>query len=89
MDINLNRISKLYNVNSTSNIKRPIKSKETSERSSVVEVSDSFKEYQVARLAASGTSDIREDKVAEIKNAYESGKYQVNIEELANKMMNV
>lgn len=87
MDIRVNGTSNIYKINNTSNTKKSSKTKAASNSSSVFEVSSSFKEYQVAKLAANSTKDVREEKVAEIKSRYESGNYQVNVEDLANKLM--
>lgn len=87
MDIRVNGPSNIFNINSTSRTRKTEKTKSTNASSSAIEVSSSFKEYQVAKMAANSTDDVREDKVAELKSRYESGNYQVNVEDLANKIM--
>lgn len=87
MDIRLNSVSNIYNTNKVGTNKKIDKTKAVEGNTSVFEVSTSFKEYQVAKKAAASTSDIREDRVAEIQAKYNSGKYNVNIEELANKIV--
>ena len=51
------------------------------------EVSQFAKEYQIAKNAVSKTSDVREDRVAEIKEALASGTYNVSAQEIAEKMV--
>ena len=51
------------------------------------EISQSAKDYQVAKAAVSESSDIREEKVAELKEAVASGTYNVSAAEIADKMV--
>ena len=43
--------------------------------------------YQTAKEAVSRTSEVREDKVAQIKAAMEAGTYRVSAQEVAGKML--
>lgn len=79
----LNQVSQLYQTNKTKKIS---KSNETDKRDQF-EISQSAKDYQVAKKALSQTPDIREDKVADIKNAMASGTYNVSAQEIADKMV--
>lgn len=87
MDIRLNSVSNIYNASGISSNKKVDKTKTSEGNSFIFEVSDSFKEYQVAKKEAATTSDIREDRVAEVQSRYNSGKYNVDIEALANKIV--
>ena len=47
----------------------------------------SGRDYQVAKKAVSEASDIREDKVAQLKNMVESGQYQVSGDDFASRLL--
>lgn len=79
----LNQVSHLYQANKTKKIS---KSSEK-EKKDQFEISQSAKDYQTAKKALSQTPDIREDKVAEIKNAMNTGTYNVSAQEIADKMV--
>ena len=52
-----------------------------------VSISQAGRDYQVAKSAVSEASDIREDKVAEMKSKYESNDYQVDTGDFASKLL--
>lgn len=52
-----------------------------------VEISAAAKELQVARKAFNALPEIREDKVAEIKELMASGKYKPDAEEVIEKLL--
>lgn len=56
-------------------------------QSDKVEISSFGKEMHIARQAVRETSDIREDKVAELKAKIESGEYNVSAESFADKLI--
>ena len=51
-----------------------------------VSISQAGRDYQVAKSAVSEASDIREDKVASMKERIASGEYNVSADELAQKL---
>jgi len=53
-----------------------------------IEISQTGKDYNVARQIVAATPDIREAKVNEIKKRMEAGTYQVRLEDLAEKLVN-
>ena len=73
----LNQVSQLYQ---TSKPKKVLKNKEN-------DTSDKFEISQTAKAAVKTSSDIREDKVAELKEAVTSGTYNVSAAEIADKMV--
>lgn len=79
----LNQVSKLYQTN------RPKKVSKNAENDTAdkFEISQSAKDYQVAKSAVKNSPDIREDKVAEIKNAIASGTYNVSAAEIADNII--
>ena len=52
-----------------------------------VEISRSGLDYQIAKQALTGTSEIREDLVAQMKERVASGTYKVDVEDFANKLL--
>lgn len=79
----LNKVSSLYQANSLNKTKK-IESRGTYDQ---VEISQFGKDYQIAKQAVANASDIREEKVNQIKASMASGTYNVKLEEVAEKMM--
>ena len=79
----LNQVSQLYQANKPKKVSKG-KEHDTADK---FEISQSAKDYQVAKAAVSGSSDIREEKVAELKEAVASGTYNVSAAEIADKMV--
>jgi negative regulator of flagellin synthesis FlgM len=52
-----------------------------------VSISRAGRDFQVAKNAVSGASDIREDKVATLKSMVDSGTYQVSEGDFASKLL--
>lgn len=52
-----------------------------------VELSSFGKELQIARAAVAATSDVRADKVADIKARLSAGTYQVSAADIASKLV--
>ena len=59
----------------------------TASYSDKLEISRTAKDYQTAKEAVSRASEVREDKVAQIKAAMEAGTYRVSAQEVAGKML--
>lgn len=78
-----NQVTQIYN---TSN---KLKAQKTAKDSKLdkVEISEFGKVYQTAKNAVNEASDIREDKIADIKNRIQSGTYDVSPEAFADKML--
>ncbi len=79
-----NQISQLYKTNNTS---KATKTSSTSMGVDEVQISSFGRDYQVAKKAVAEASDIREDKVAEMKSKYSSGDYQVDTDDFASKLL--
>ena len=79
-----NQVAALYqakkpvNVNKTSKVEGP---------RDQVQISQAGKDYQIAKQAVANASDIREDKVAEVKSKINSGNYNVDSDDFASKLM--
>ncbi len=78
-----NKVSKLYQTN---NIKST-KSVKGSSFSDKLEISQTGKDYQIAKNALKSVPDVREERVREIKERIASGTYNVNAEEVADKLI--
>ena len=59
----------------------------TVEGSTKTEISSRAKEMAKAKDVASSTPDVREEKIAELKKRIQAGRYQVDAEALADKMV--
>ncbi len=79
----INHINRVYK---PANAKKTDKAGEV-QKKDAVEISQSAKDYQVAKKAVAEAADVREDKVAEIKEAVASGTYNVSSQEIAEKMV--
>jgi len=77
-----NKINELYK---TSSVKNTSKTKGTS-FSDTLEISQTGKDYQVAKQVIARTPDVREDKINEIKRRMEAGTYNVTIQDVADRM---
>lgn len=78
-----NKVNKLYQSNmikSTTNVKG-------TSYSDKLEISQTGKDYQIAKQALKSIPDVREDRVKEIKERMESGTYNVSAEEVVNKLV--
>jgi len=78
-----NKISQVYQTN---NIQKTSKSVNAAGKDKL-EISNTAKDYQTAKLALNQAPDVREDKVKEIKNKLQSGAYNVNMEEVASHIL--
>ena len=79
----LNKVSKLYQANSTNKITK----KNNESNPDCVEISQIGKEYQIAKQAVAATPDVRLDKVNDIKERIASGTYNVSAKDLADKLI--
>lgn len=77
-----NKISEVYKASST---KSTTKTGNSSFRD-MLEISQTGKDYQIARQIVARTPDIRETKINDIKERMEAGTYNVTIEDVANKL---
>ncbi|MCI8327156.1 MAG: flagellar biosynthesis anti-sigma factor FlgM [Lachnospiraceae bacterium] len=52
-----------------------------------VQISQAARDYQIAKQAVAGASDVREDKVAQLKASIDSGNYNVDTNRFASKLL--
>ncbi len=79
-----NQIAQLYGVQK--NMKTQ-KSQSIGGVQDQVSISQAGRDFQVAKKAVSEASDIREDKVAQLKAMVESGEYNVDPADFASKLL--
>ncbi len=80
----LSKVNQLYQKNDT----RKVSKLYDGNKKDSVEISQMGKDYQIAKQAVSAAPDIRQDKVEDIKQKLASGKYEISLEDLADKMIN-
>ena len=79
-----NQVAQLYKTNKTGKVATV--SNVASARDEV-QISSSGRDYQIAKQAVQEASDIRADKVAELKAKVNAGKYHVDNGDFANKLL--
>ena len=78
-----NQVTQVYNSAKASKLKG---AQGTSKRDEV-QISQAGRDYQVAKQAVAETSDIREDKVAQLKAEIASGNYKVEAGDFAARLI--
>lgn len=79
----INKMNQLYQATKPKKINENNSTKDREK----YEVSKEGKDYQTAKAAVKASPDIREDKVAKIKNSLATGTYNVSAQEIADKML--
>ncbi len=79
-----NQVAALYKAGSVS---RTTGTKAVAQARDEVSISRAGKDYQLAKQAVANASDIREDKVAEMKKRVNSGNYNVDPSDFAAKLL--
>lgn len=79
----INHVSQLYKPAST---QKAGKTEELKKRDAY-EISQPAKDYQVAKKAVAEADDVREDKIASLKEALASGTYNLSSQEIAEKIV--
>ncbi len=79
-----NKVAQAYNLNSTKKTSQVNKIEQTDK----LQISQFGKDYQIAKQAVANASDIREDRINDIKSRVSSGTYNITSEEFANKITN-
>ena len=78
-----NKVSQLYQ---TSKV-HAVESAKKAGKSDQLEISQTGKDYQTVKQAVAGISEVRMDKVEEIKRKLASGTYDVSMNEVADKLL--
>lgn len=80
-----NQVAQLYNTSKPKSVGSVNKAQASAKDE--VQISSAGRDLQVAKKAVAETSDIREDKVAAMKAAINSGTYSVSNEDFASKLL--
>ena len=80
-----NQIAQLYGAQKTYNTQKANKS--ASMGSDQLSISQAGYSYQAAKAAVSEASDVREDKVAQLKAQIQNGTYSVSPDDFASKLL--
>lgn len=78
------QVNQMYQTSKTKNSAQTGKARSGSDK---IELSSFGKELSVARQAVSEASEVREDRIAEIKSAIKSGTYDLSVDRLADKLV--
>ena len=81
-----NQVAQLYNVQNTYNTTQRV-NESAAKSSDQLSISQSGYSHQMAKAAVSEASDIREERIAQIKARIQAGTYSVSTEDLANKFL--
>ena len=79
-----NQVAQLYNKNKTVKAQ---KTDVTSAARDEVQISSFGRDYQIAKQAVAEASDIREDRVAQLKESVNSDNYNVDVNDFANRLL--
>ena len=80
-----NAVSQIYQANATSKVKSTSKVTSASDK---FEISETAKTFSTAKAAVNAASDVRMDKVADIKARMAAGTYNISSEDVADKILN-
>ena len=79
-----NQVAQLYGAQNKARVQKTQSAYSVSDQ---VSISQAGKDFQIAKNAVSGASDIREDKVAMLKAKVESGDYHIEPDDFASKLL--
>ena len=79
-----NQIAQVYKTTSAAKLQKTENARHGRDE---VQISSFGRDYQIAKQAVAGASDVREDKVAQLKARMSSGNYSVETDSFANKLL--
>ena len=82
-----NQVSQIMKAGKVSKAKKAYGMNAAASSSDQLSISQLGKDYQIAKQAVAGASDIREDRVAQLKEKIANGSYNVDTEDFANKLL--
>ena len=81
----IDRVSQMYRTSQVSKVTGPRGA--AAPGRDRLSISRTGQDYQIAKQAVSRASDIREDKVADVKSKIDSGTYEVSVDDFAAKLL--
>lgn len=85
--MHIGALSQIEQVYKSGKFTKAVKPSEVSAARDEVQISSFGHDYQIAKQAVADASDIREDKVARLKESVGSGNYHVDVNDFANKLL--
>jgi negative regulator of flagellin synthesis FlgM len=82
-----NQVSQLYQASKLSKANKAYDNVAAKTNQDQVQISTTGRDYQTAKRAVAGAPEVREEKVAQLKEQMNANTYQVNTEEFAAKLM--
>ena len=82
-----NQVSQLYQANKANKASKAYGNVQSQTAQDQLHISRTGRDYQIAKHAVAGASEIREDKVAQLKERVASGNYDVNMDDFAQKLV--
>ncbi len=80
----LNQVAQIYNKNKAARTQRASAADTSRDE---VQISSFGRDYQIAKQAVAEASDIREDRVAQLKESVNAGNYNVDVDDFANRLL--
>ena len=82
-----NQVSQIMKAGKVSKAKNAYGMSAAASSSDQLSISQLGRDYQIAKQAVAGASDIREDRVAQLKERIANGSYNVDTEDFASKLL--
>ena len=82
-----NQISQIMKTGKVSKAKNAYGTSAAASSSDQLSISQLGRDYQIAKQAVAGASDIREDRVAQLKERIANGSYDMDTEDFAKKLL--
>ncbi len=82
-----NQIAQVYGTKATTKTSKAQAAYGVAQGTDQLTISQTARDFQVAKAAVSEASDVREDKVAKLKAMVDSGSYTVKEEDFASKLL--
>lgn len=79
----MSQVAQIYKTNQTQSTEKTQKAKAKDE----VQISETGRDFQIAKMALQEAPDVREEKIAAIKSSMEAGTYEVNSNSFADKVI--
>ena len=82
-----NQVSQLYQASKANKASKAYGSVQSQTAQDQLHISQTGRDYQIAKQAVAKASEVREDKVAQLKERVASGNYDVNVDDFAQKLV--